>query len=590
MKMKVKVFEFSHIKSYKTLRFDLEKTSVLVGKNDHGKSSILKVIDILWNQISEEMIKDEKLSSDITEQLLPVVGVNAKARRITIIYGNNKRLYITIRNDSKFIISDTIGRNISSSSRTKRIFRGLRENNIFVFIPSVRDTSSSKYKGSLRDALELYGLSQIITKKVGGTSREYRTLKDIRIKISTDVKGYINDSLLPKINDNVGFSSQHSLGLKFSPNIEDLGAWIIDNLQLGFEIDGNVLPLSEAGSGIQSAVMLSLLRLKKNAKDSPEKQFIFAIEEPEAFLHPQKQRELYGNLVNTMEELNNIKVIITTHSPYIVSETPFEKIGLVRKNGNFSELDISKIDGSVAKEIFEAFNNSLNAEIFFAEKVIFVEGESDFRVIRTLLEKKLGNISRNISVIPVGGNEHFSPLLRMIRSFEIIKIPCLVVTDFDSLTSNGERAIFTPVKAVASKSLNQTLICQEVDAIVNNVNASENDFRNFAERVQEKFENVGVNTFVFSSDLEYSIVSDQNKKRVIKILREQGFSGVRTDCKINNLRKIIGSKCIPLASSNGKYKKPYIHKKIADTIDLSTPDFELNHPDLFRLLELIERI
>lgn len=40
--MKIKSFEFAYIKAFKSLKFDLEKTSVLIGQNDHGKSSILK--------------------------------------------------------------------------------------------------------------------------------------------------------------------------------------------------------------------------------------------------------------------------------------------------------------------------------------------------------------------------------------------------------------------------------------------------------------------------------------------------------------------------------------------------------------------
>ena len=45
--MKLKAIEFAYIKAFKTMRFDLDKTSVLIGQNDHGKSSILKAIDIV---------------------------------------------------------------------------------------------------------------------------------------------------------------------------------------------------------------------------------------------------------------------------------------------------------------------------------------------------------------------------------------------------------------------------------------------------------------------------------------------------------------------------------------------------------------
>ena len=62
--MKLKSVEFAFIKAFKTLRFDLEKTSVLIGQNDHGKSSILKVIDIVLNQLDEETLKLGALHPD----------------------------------------------------------------------------------------------------------------------------------------------------------------------------------------------------------------------------------------------------------------------------------------------------------------------------------------------------------------------------------------------------------------------------------------------------------------------------------------------------------------------------------------------
>ena len=50
--MKLKAIEFAYIKAFKSMRFDLDKTSVLIGQNDHGKSSILKAIDIVLNQVN----------------------------------------------------------------------------------------------------------------------------------------------------------------------------------------------------------------------------------------------------------------------------------------------------------------------------------------------------------------------------------------------------------------------------------------------------------------------------------------------------------------------------------------------------------
>jgi predicted ATP-dependent endonuclease of OLD family len=62
----------------------LDRTSVLVGQNDHGKSSILKAIDIVLSRIEKDMINEGLLHPDLAERLLPIFSVNAKARRITV--------------------------------------------------------------------------------------------------------------------------------------------------------------------------------------------------------------------------------------------------------------------------------------------------------------------------------------------------------------------------------------------------------------------------------------------------------------------------------------------------------------------------
>jgi len=116
--MRITAFEFSHIKSFKSLILNIDKTWVLIGQNDHGKSSILKAIDIVLNSL-ESSLEDStasvtKLHPDLAERLLPVFPVNAKARRITIHYedgGTDKQLYITVRADLSFVIHDKILRN-----------------------------------------------------------------------------------------------------------------------------------------------------------------------------------------------------------------------------------------------------------------------------------------------------------------------------------------------------------------------------------------------------------------------------------------------------------------------------------------------
>lgn len=587
--MKIKSFEFAHIKAFKSLRFDLEKTSVLIGQNDHGKSSILKAIDLVLNQLDEDMLTLGVLHPDLAERLLPIFPVNAKARRITVTYddaGKEKRLYITVRADLTFTVLESIERNAKTTPAAIAVLKQLRKDNNFVLIPALRDASSPRFQELFSRMLREHGLSKIIPQKAGGTPKEYRTLKDIRDRVSTSIKPFIDESLLPKIEEYFGFKTQHKLALKFAVDVQGVGEWILDNLRLGFQLtdDGETtLALSEAGSGVQSGVLLALHRLEQKAAQNPTTQFILAVEEPEAFLHPQKQKELYKDI--RAAQSANLRVIVTTHSPYIVAETPFTQLGLLKKDGQYSALHIADVKSQKDHETFDAYSDEVNSLLFFADKVVLVEGESDARVIKLLLEKKLGAQAHRISIISASGNANFSPFLRMIRAWSTAKIPHLVVTDFDSLTKSTDRAVLVGAKAAGYTLTGESAFHAKVDAVLDK---GEAEFTAVAADARTLFSSAGLNVFVFTSDLENSLITPTNKNAAAKVLTKVATNGVdySTGYDLNALRRQIGSKGVPMnPMEKPPFKKPFIHRKIAVTVDLADP-----HPDITRLLAAVEEL
>lgn len=332
---------------------------------------------------------------------------------------------------------------------------------------------------------------------------------------------------------------------------------------------------------MQSGVLLALHRLEHKAAQTPDVQFILAVEEPEAFLHPQKQKELYQNIRSVQSD--NLKVIVTTHSPYVVSETPFTKLGLVRRDGQHSVLHVADVKDEGERETFDAYSDDVNALLFFADKVVFVEGESDARVIKHLLEKKLGAAAHRISVISAAGNQNFSPFLRMIRAWTTAKLPHLVVTDFDSLTKSTDRAIMVGAKAAGYKLPDEPALHVQVDTALDK---GEAEFAAAASAARVQFAAAGLNVFVFTSDMEFSLLTQANKDAVALLLNEIGGTRAdyRTGYDINQIRRHLGSKGVPLnAIEKPPFKKPYVHRKIAATIDLSSA-----HPDIVNLLNAIE--
>jgi putative ATP-dependent endonuclease of OLD family len=563
---------------------DLDDTWVLVGQNDHGKSSILKAIDIVLNRLDAPASASAKLHPDLAEKLLPVFPVNAKARRVTIHYTDGahvKQLYITVRGDLSFLIHDEIVRNPQTTDSAIQTLNELKKTNQYILIPALRDATSRSFQSLFSETLETYGLSKIIPKKAGGTPREYRTLKEIRDKVTETIKPYVDKSLLPEIGKLLGFVSQHRFALKFDVEVQDVGEWIMNNLRLGFQLtdeESATIGLSEAGSGVQSGVLLALYRLVEQAQSKPETEYIFAVEEPEAFLHPQKQKELYSAICAARKD--NVRFLVTTHSPYIVSETPFMRLAIVRKENEFSEIHRPTVATPKDEEIFNSYSNEVNSALFFADRLILVEGESDKLVVETLLRRKCGAIAHSWTVLSASGNRNFSPYLKMLKAWSTAKLLPLIVTDFDSLTASGERAVIRGLKDAGYSFTKEAAFLKEVDDAIDK---NEDAYSKVAAQAAGFFKSAGLEVFVFTSDLEYALITDDNKGEVGELLsaldQNKDYGRGYT---LSQLRGLIGSKGVPInANPDPPFKRPFVHRKIAEKVELATV-----HPDIKRLLNM----
>lgn len=159
---------------------------------------------------------------------------------------------------------------------------------------------------------------------------------------------------------------------------------------------------------------------------------LLIIEEPEAHTHPQMQyvfikniKSLLNTPLKTKGEVRNIQSVISSHSSYIVSESDFGDIKYMRRNGNavitknLKDLQ-SEYEGDEQQwYTFLKHYLTLNrSELFFADKAIFIEGDTE-RILLPILMKKIdqeepldvenGEVplcKQNISVIEVGAYSH----------------------------------------------------------------------------------------------------------------------------------------------------------------------------------------
>lgn len=238
------------------------------------------------------------------------------------------------------------------------------------------------------------------------------------------------------------------------PDLEDMFGKV--NLYVN---DGIRTSVDTKGHGLQRSVIFSILRayaelIRKGDSADKEKTVIFAIEEPELYLHPQAQRAMMQALRDISEGKD--QVIYCTHSSAFVNIAYFDEICLMRReqiNGQWSsvvtQLSMDTLLNDLKarhpaanptpesiRERYSHVYSGTRAEGLFAKKVILVEGLTEEYSIPLYSEALGYNMDKEgISVVSSGGKGQIDRLLRV---FNELKIPCFVVFDGDKSSNNGE--------------------------------------------------------------------------------------------------------------------------------------------------------
>ena len=204
--------------------------------------------------------------------------------------------------------------------------------------------------------------------------------------------------------------------------------------------DGARLSADMFSSGEREIVHFLLAMFALNVRDG-----LVLVDEPELHLHPRWQRIFLGLFRELAPERNN-QFIISTHSPVFVTPDTINNITRVYrvpKEGS-SKIALSEIGLLGKTKLVRMINSQNNERLFFADKVVLVEGISDRLVLDSLLDAASARFANNaaIEIIEVGGKMNFSGYQSLL---DALRTPWVVVADRDYLTDIGSpqvRAFF----------------------------------------------------------------------------------------------------------------------------------------------------
>lgn len=394
--MKIEAVKIKNFRSYKEeteIKFD--NLTLLVGKNDIGKSTILEALDIFFNdgngvikidktdlninalregdsetiisvcfsELPESIIIDSSVQTTLSnEYMLNSEGLLEIVKKYK--NGGKAAVYVRANHPTNQNCSDLL---LKKNAELKRIIKdedidcenqtvnAVMRKSIWEHYSDNLDLQSVEIDVSKEDAkkiweklavyMPVYSLFQADRKNSDGDSEVQDPLKEA-------VKQIINDESLQAtlasvagiVEEKLQEVSKRTLDKlrEMSPDIASSLNPVIptaDKLKWAdvfkaVSISGDEdIPINKRGSGVKRLVLLNFFRAEaeRRLEEGDNTGIVYAIEEPETSQHSNNQQVLIKAL-KELSETANTQVILTTHSPVIVKELDFDNIRLIYDN------------------------------------------------------------------------------------------------------------------------------------------------------------------------------------------------------------------------------------------------------------------
>ena len=201
--------------------------------------------------------------------------------------------------------------------------------------------------------------------------------------------------------------------------------------------DGVELDFSQHGLGLQRSFIVSMLNTwcEKIAYDN-ESDYLFAIEEPEIYLHPHATRVL----LNQLEKIAKAnQVLFTTHASEFINRVPLKHVFIVRRQNqdrkvcsNIQQPNLSTLGKDELVKV-QRYLREDRSDMLFARSVILVEGQAELFALPMFAQTLGLDLDQaGVSVVHVNGINNMRVYHHILQAFGI---PHVMLIDGDSQTT-----------------------------------------------------------------------------------------------------------------------------------------------------------
>lgn len=551
--MEIKKIYIQHYRLLNDFSLELKNDlSLIVGKNNCGKTSVLSVLEKIFNKNSNrnlvwedinlnhrrEIFENIKRVSDIPDsELSSILGINLQIwiqYSESDSYQNIQRFMMDLNPENNFIILEFSYiiptqklREISSltcdfaddfskfESFMKKNMNKFFEIQIYSrgYNPITQEMTEEKF-----DLHEMKDVHKIIKVRGISASREVSNKENnhslsktsnqfYKLNNGEDIDSNANNLLQSAIlkadetltkaysgddsNEGIftpvfervkrfgGHDSEAELAIYSSLSEKDI---LSNNTTLYYRHDDSLLPETYNGLGYLNlyGIIFEIETLMADIKNDPADINLIYIEEPESHTHPQLQYIFIKNIKDLLKEHNDelkkswdigcIQTLITTHSSHIVSDCNFDDLIYFKRDAGtviskaFNSLKEEYGEDQLGFKFVKQYLTLNSSELFFADKVICIEGDTERILLPRMMQKvDISNslnqnsmimplLSQNISIIETGAH---SQVFR--KLFDFLGIKVLIITDIDPANKNENNRLTSCSAEDATSTTNTSI-------------------------------------------------------------------------------------------------------------------------------------